>query len=409
MISSALQRRVWLGTNRPVYPCIYAILVGDPGVGKGLVIKTVNDMLKHHKIGKKFEGKTEEKLNQEADFLDQLEEITQQKKEIKNESMNLLFPSGAEDITYEALLRDMGNCMRTIRTPGQAKTEYAPTGKYVHKSIYFALEELSSLFKKEADKVCKFLLVAYDAGDYTYTTKNQGSDKLRKICLNLIGGTTPGYMQETFEDKILTDGFASRTFFVFEFCNRFNRFSIPALEADQLQHKNELLEHLKNLSQLVGPCDIDEAGYNLMKDYYENTISDTSRPNKSIKLEGYYSRKNIHLQKMAMAIHFSDSTEMKISFAACKKAIEFLERIEVKMHHALQVGGNKLARVATDIIKYVRKHNEISVINVYSTFYHQVKEMEFNEVMQYVTNVSGMVTEFSKTINGKPTQMLRIK
>src|SRR6266702_872414 len=51
IIGSALQRRVWVGPEKfPIFPNEYIIFVGDSGVGKGLVLKHVSNVLKYHKI-----------------------------------------------------------------------------------------------------------------------------------------------------------------------------------------------------------------------------------------------------------------------------------------------------------------------------------------------------------------------
>ena len=51
LISAALQRRVWTGPDHQrLYPNIYVIPVAEPGIGKGLVIKQVAELLKFHKL-----------------------------------------------------------------------------------------------------------------------------------------------------------------------------------------------------------------------------------------------------------------------------------------------------------------------------------------------------------------------
>src|SRR5437899_153738 len=51
MIAAALQRRVWTGPKHsPLFANHYTILVGEPGVGKGLPIKEVTKIIKYHKL-----------------------------------------------------------------------------------------------------------------------------------------------------------------------------------------------------------------------------------------------------------------------------------------------------------------------------------------------------------------------
>jgi len=178
MINAALQRRVWVQPEHSaLFPNLYLILVGAPGIGKGLVLKQVSSFLKYHKL--KDIDKSEEELEKERLLYG---ETIQEAKVSVTESASpngkintdidpLLFPVAAEATTYEALLRAYTKILRTHKLPtGETHQFCNIQGVYLHKSLCFCLEEISSLFQKNANKVADFLLAAYDCGDYTYET-----------------------------------------------------------------------------------------------------------------------------------------------------------------------------------------------------------------------------------------------
>lgn len=71
MIASALQRRVYLGSDeRPLFPNMYIILIADPGVGKGVALDPVVTALRTHKLRKlKIDPKAQMTTEQQADAL----------------------------------------------------------------------------------------------------------------------------------------------------------------------------------------------------------------------------------------------------------------------------------------------------------------------------------------------------
>src|ERR1700678_3984880 len=74
VISSSLQRRVWFGSDHmPLFPNMYVILVGEAGIGKGIVIGPATELLKHHKK-KDFHNSNTTTTDQEKLIIDKIEQ-----------------------------------------------------------------------------------------------------------------------------------------------------------------------------------------------------------------------------------------------------------------------------------------------------------------------------------------------
>lgn len=374
LIGAALQRRVWVGPDHmKLYPNTYIILVGEAGIGKGLVIKTVSEMLKHHKMdnfkisGKPKPSKVEEgavdasqseiTLTELHNMLTATGDMSAQKNKV-TETPNII-PVAADATTYEALCRAMAQSTRRINYRAfNPLTKKDETKIYTHASLCFCLEEISSVFKIKASDVAKFFLNAFDCGDYEYDTKTQGKDQIRRMCLSFFGGTTPSFMQETFDDKILSDGFSSRTIFVMGTENRRRLLFYPPLSPEQTQAKKHLLDHIKKLTGLYGATRYTPEAEDYLKEWWE-VESLTKRPNLSAKLDNYYSRKNIHVQKLAMAIHYGESLDPLIHRFECEQAMAAINRVEKKMHFALEFeGANPLSRLSKKVVIFVAKTKE---------------------------------------------------
>lgn len=409
LVAAALQRRVWRGPDhRKLYPNIYPILVGEPGIGKGLVIKQVAEFLREHKL-RPGEGYAKIKA-EAADASTQIAKETVQAanfesaskpsdgktKEHKPREEPLLIPVASDCVTFEALVRSCANATRAcVFTYFDEKLQKKREGIYRYAALCFCLEEISSLFHKEAAKVVNFLIAAYDCGDYTYETKTQSTDYVKGLCLNFFGGTTPGFVESSFSDKLLSEGFASRTWFIFASKNRKYSLINPPLDESQLQAKADISAHLKKLTALYGEVKFTKEAWDYMDSWWKdsNTNQNYRRPNTSEKLNAYYSRKDIHLQKMAMAVHFGEDAEAnehggpknEITLATVLRAKMFLETEEPFMHMALNFdGANPLHKIGKKVLKFIKQHGPKTTDDLVMEFWSDATREETNSVVEHL-------------------------
>jgi hypothetical protein len=379
-IAACLQRRVWIGDDdSQLFPNMQVILVGEPGVGKGLVIKSVTSLVKHWK----------RKDKNKNDFMPDLQEMTElatqavlvQESSLEQANKNeyqghfakggkeivepLLFPVAADATTFEALVEAVSESITHINYVKHKPDNTKSLGHYGHCSLCFLLPELSSLFRKKTHDTINYLLGLYDCPtDFEYRTKNSGRDRVRRGCINLLAGTTPGFIQSTFDDSLIDEGFASRTFFIFASKNRKNQAFIPALTQSQIESKQTLLNHIKKLSGLYGQVKMGEGVMEFIQDWWNKTeTSKNLRPNQSPKLIPYYARKNIHLLKVATCMHFGESTEMVLPLSVVKRALNFLDKEEVNMHLAIVINTNETTKLTSKILDSL-KHGKKNTVQL---------------------------------------------
>ena len=397
LISACLQRRVWCPPkHRPCYPNLYPILVGRPGIGKGQVIKSVEEVLRFHKLevndNDQTKGTPEERMIAEK----MAEADLKAAQEVENNGTNgaastekpLLIPMAANATTYEALVQHMSRCLRRINYFEDDPATGAKKMKiYSHSSLCFCLEEIASLFRKNTHDVINFLLETYDCNEnYEYSTKTKGKDRIRRVCLNLFGGTTPDFMQRTFDDGLLNQGFSSRAFFIYANKNRKTIFFIPELTNEQAAYREEIIKYVKGLTKLHGQVTLDTSTINFLQDWWETyEKSPQLRASQSRKMEAYYSRKNIHVMKVAMATHFGETLDMHIPKARFEEAIEILEQEEKTMHMALTMEcDNPLANASAAIVQYLTIAGEKTFNELLAEFWGKVRRNELEEILEFL-------------------------
>lgn len=411
LVSAALQRRVWMPPkHRPLFPNMYVVMVGRPGLGKGQVIKSVDDVLRYHKFDvapPKVVGGTPEEMALAAQLLEQDYKIAQGLEEGKTKNITkdapLLIPIAANAITFESLVEHMSQCMRRKNVNELLAKDLDIPPIYTHSSLCFCLEELGSLLRdnKNTKDIVRFLLECYDCNDsYEYSTKTRGKDRIKKVCLNLFGGTTPNHMAETFDDGLLNDGFASRTFFIYAEKNRKTVFFIPELTEEQKSYRQEIIAWVKHLTGLFGQVAIDDDTKKFLQNWLEKyESSPLNRASSSRKLEYYYARKQIHLMKLAMANHFGESLEMYIPKFRFEEAIEELHEEEKRMHLALQVETeNPLAAATTKITNFMNQTGKHTKNELLAEFWGAVRESELEEILNYL-QATGQCKVTQETVN----------
>lgn len=407
LIAASLQRRVWFGPDHmKLYPNQYTVFVGPPGVGKGLVLKLIDRMLRYHRL--QDPKNTLEKVIENPSIAstvdkEQLTAVAQANYKVAKETDDefsgkkkdffdqpLLIPVAANASTFEALTRAMAKSIRRKDYREYDKDAKKEVMKiYTHSSLCFCLEEMASLFRRKTHDLVNFLLQAYDCSEeYTYDTKTLDlKDRIRKLCLNFLAGTTPSFMRDTFDDRLLTEGFASRSLFVYEMVNRKHTTIIPDLTEEQQKYMLELLVHIKSLTKLYGRVRFTAEANAFYEEWWIK--SQTDRPNTSIKLEPYYARKNILLPKMAMAMHFGESSSMEeIGVETLKNALNFLAPVEKKMHYALSFDKkNPLAAPAKNVMEFITKQGRKTKREIFTEFWGNLPppvEESLNEILTHL-------------------------
>jgi len=423
MMSAALQRRVYLGSDElPLFPNQYIIFVGPPAIGKGLVLTRVAEILKQHKLRRNFNLQQDETKKEQLDPVasqallqeyfaanPHLAKVANDQQPIKRIDEPLSIPIAADATTYEALLRAHSLSLRTAHYTSDSRL--LKHGMYSHSSLCFCLEEISSLFRKHTEDVARYLIRAFDCQNYVYDAKTPGlSDRILSPCLNFLGGTQPSFIQDIFRDKLLTEGFASRTIFINEATPRAYRYDMFTFSEEQLKAKQQLIDHVGKLITLFGHVKQTPEAYEFIKHYVEHILPDLSaRPNRSPKLDHYYGRKKVHTEKMAMAIHFSESTEMCIGIESYQKAIALLNKIELSMDIALNVGGrNPLGGIAQKIVSFLKREGPMSFAGIWREFIDDANEKELMEVISYLIQTGKLDME-TRIKDGKELTKYKVK
>jgi hypothetical protein len=325
MVASCLGRKVHLQElNVGIFPNIYPIIVGPPGVGKSF---PTNIMTK---------------------VLASLTEIARDGK--TPQATVCITPSC---VTLEALYDFIEAATRAVEAPPKS-------GKfYHHASVSFALgDEMGLLFKNKdaTNDLISFLIAGFDCGSFDYKTKKSGSATIKNMCINFLGCCTPTWMARSMSSDMIGEGFASRCIFIWGEEERQITTRIH-ISPDQVAAMEDLKKHFANLAKLQGQVTETDEAFKFFDDWYHDFKRNKIRINHDKKLDYYYKRKKLLMQKIAMLVHFSERYDLVLTVDDYKNALMLLNGAELDMHKALSMSTrNPLAAIAEQIKKVIYSH-----------------------------------------------------
>lgn len=328
-IAAALKRKCWLvwWEELTFYPNNYIVLVGPSGTGKNTAMAPARRML---------------------------------------EELNITM--SAESITREQFIRAFKECR-----------ECAPDKpEYVHNSLTVFVEEFMVFVGKADPQFIYDLTDLYDCKDsWKYHTKGQGKDNLTRVWLNILGGTTPLLMQQTFPTVAFGSGLTARILFIHADKKSKIR-SRPTPAPPGL--RDDLITDLERISMLSGPFIMTEEFVDTYVGWRDDSM--VNPPFEDPNMEGYNSRRAAHLLKISMIVSASRSDSMKITEHDFQLALGLLLEAEGKMGRTVKFAGqNRMWEVTQRMHLMLARKGELTHEVIFREFSRDADSTEIYSVM----------------------------
>jgi hypothetical protein len=312
-IASVLERKVVLNWGEiTLYPNMYIVLVGSSGrTRKGTAMGPGYNLLRQ--IGVKM---------------------------------------AAESITREALIRELKKANTNTTNPETQVMMF-------HSSMTIFSPELTVFLGYNNQQLMADLADWYDCRDkWTYRTKSQGTDEITGVFVNMIGATTPDLLQTTLPQDAIGGGLTSRIIFIFE-DKKGKLVPAPFLTDKQRDMKENVLADLQQISMMTGDFKFTGDFMDHWIDWY--VMQDKHSPFKDDgAFDGYVSRRPTHVLKLCMILNASRTDSMMITPDDLHRAIDLLERTEIKMPRVFSgVGTSDISMVMGKVTNIVAQKGDI--------------------------------------------------
>lgn len=316
VIAGALQRRVYLrwGLGRIIYPNLYTVLIGPSGrTRKGVAIGIAKDFL-------------------------------------KKVACVTVVPESSSG--RQAMIAAMKRATTSFTDPSDEKIKF-------HCAVTAFSEELSVFLGQGDIAYLSNLTDWYDSkDDWEYETIARGKESLQGLCLNLMGGTAPDWIQSMIPQEALGGGFTSRVIFIVEEAKRKivpEYIPTPA----EVELGERLQRDLERISLLKGEVTFSESAKDDYINWYIEQDTSLSAGKPSItdtRFAGYCERRATHLQKLMIVCSASRGDDLKITTRDFNQALALLQDAELNMSKTFGgLGKSRMSDQSNIVIEYIRK------------------------------------------------------
>jgi len=358
VIASALQKNVYLDIGRiKIYPNFYIVLVAEPGIArKSQAITFGKDIMKE--LGLKM---------------------------------------SSDAITREAMIAELAGAVKAEMTD---KNSILPEQKLVS-SLSIVSKEFESFLgqKTENRRMIVFLTDLYDAPDeaWTYNTRGRGEEIIPPCCLNILGATTPDSLSSQLPTAAIGGGLTSRIMFICADAGS-KKVPFPELSNSVKRLQDYLIHDLSIIQRMSGVYKCKGEVREFWKKWYNSY--DERDPNRLCgdpTFNGWYSRKPTQIQKLAQIIAASKRNEVVLEVNDYLKAIEIIEKSEVRMEDAFtSLGRSEIAEDISKIMSIIEAQGEIREKSLMQLIWRDVDARKFDNVIDTILKTGKVYRDYRK-------------
>lgn len=325
-VAGALRRRVWLDMKRfQWYPNFYIILVAPPGIISKTTTMGIGMDLLRRVPGIRF---------------------------------------GPDVVTWQALVKTFAEAGEMF----QYGEELIPMS-----AITIASGELGNLINpQDRDMVNLYISLWDGAKGFEKVTKMSGSDKIHAPWINMIGCTTPHWIADNMPAATIGGGFTSRCVFVYgDKKESFIAYPDTAARPDLLERAADLVADLEYISvNLIGPMRLTPEARKWGEEWYQNLWTVEYKNIEDDRLEGYLSRKQSHVHKLAMILSASAGDSMLIEAEHLQIAVAMLSATEKDLPLVFsRIGRSEDSMQAERLLAFIERSSPVPYAVAYRYIY----------------------------------------
>ena len=281
-LSAALERKVWIRTSSGVlYPNLYVVLIGTPGVGK-------------------------------------TEAIWRGRELIEGLGTHHLAPS---NVSKASLIDALNKANRHIIRPKETPASV------IFNSLQIVSNELGVLLPAYDTELMNNLQDLYDCKNYSESKRTKDlAINIKNPQVSILAGCTPSYLQGIMPEGAWDQGFISRIILIYS-GERVIRPLFDFAEENKDEHK-ALQQGLKTRAALYGKISFTPEAVQRLENWHAS--GGEPKPEHP-KLYHYCSRRTVHALKLSAIAAVSETAELVVRGEHVGRALDWLIEAEVYM------------------------------------------------------------------------------
>lgn len=321
-IAACLQRKCYFNWDGTLYPNLYIVLVGPSGSRKGTAMRPIQQFLRHHGIRMAAEATTRQKLIQK------------------------LKKAGGQNVEAGSVV--------------------------IHSSLTIFSKELTVFLGYSNQELMSNLCDWFDCdSQWTYETISRNEETITNVWVNMIGATTPELIRISLPQEAVGGGLTSRIIFIVE--EKKGRIvPVPRKTKKEMELEKHLLNDLGRIMLMKGEFSITDGWLERWLEWYPR--QDAHPPFHEPRLEGYLTRRGIHVQKLCMIVNASRRDgNMVMTEEDFDRALSILKEAEKKMPRVFSgFGRAEYSASIHDVMRTIAKAGSISIGDLLRVHYQDV-------------------------------------
>jgi energy-coupling factor transporter ATP-binding protein EcfA2 len=355
LVGAALKNNVYfqIGTYT-LYPNMFIVLVGPPGVGKGASMNILEQMIIDTK---------------------------------PNQVVNTL----SDRITAERIIERISDGWSTAP---QLKNMQLVLGKNDHNCLLFSSE--IRVLLGASDWMLEFLEEAWSKTTYEYQTKNKGNVAIDNMCCSLLAASVPDFLRNVNREAhmVITGGFSSRCLFIYAE-NPSKDLPFPEPLKKNVKSKalyDNLVLDLQEIGTLRGEFVID-TGARLRFETFLRLNRAASSKDDSEAVANFRARIKAHILKLAMIFSVSRDNSLHISDMDMVNAIAEIQKILASLSKLFRGAGEGMdAAVTARVQDFIEKYGRVSKKEIFKALHRHLNSPEALDRILYVLEAIGYCT-----------------
>jgi len=345
-IAGALRRRVWIDMRKFQWtPNFYIILVGPPGIAA----KSTST-----RAGMRLLEMIEPKIK-----------------------------FGPQSMTWQALTLALEQSMEyTVYFDTDGVEQKIPNS-----SLTITVPELGTFFKMDDSSMMDVMVSLWDGQleTWSHQTKSSGNVEIKNPWLNIIGCTTPSWLQSNFPEHMIGGGLSSRIVFIYGDKKR-HLVAYPdevSAGREYYEHERKLIADLQTIAELAGPYELTSEARRWGRDWYERLWAGRSPHMASERYAGYIARKQTHIHKLAIIVAAAQQDKKVIDTDHLVLANELLTSVEPHMIKVFEsVGVVDEAKHTREIVTFVRNYQFISPNELWEMCRNIMTQQDYRQALK---------------------------
>lgn len=288
----------------------------------------------------------------------------------------------------EELLNEMEH-LKIASTATSASKLIETMSETIDGALCIISSEFGSFVSVSKEEMYDLLTDIYDGKrKYEYATREHGLEITENPCVNLLGATTPTWISEQMPTYVIGGGFASRTIFVYENSVRQRTLYYNLNWAEFERTKERLVHDLRHIGDMSGEFKHDSKS---TREWVEEWYRETADEDAQEKMQGYINRRHVHLHKIAGIFSLAERDDFVVTRTHFEAALSVLSGIEVNLPSIFSpVGKNPFAGDLDGVRKYIRDRGQVDYAKLLARFYHNLGADSLKEILSSLVSMGDL-------------------